>query len=125
MINQYDYFCPKCKEKLNENGKVILNVHRTDDSNAKIFLDPKPHSYHLKCEPEIAFLENEIVDFICPHCSSNLHSDQYEKFVALTLKVTEGVFFDVFFSRVYGDHRTYVGIEDFKEEYGDEMGAKE
>jgi len=124
MINQYDYYCPKCKEKLNENNKVILNVYRTNNSIAKIFLDPNPHSYNIKCEPKIEFQENEIVDFVCPHCNENLKSVEYETFVLITLKVTNTVFFDVFFSRVYGDHRTYVGIEDFKEEYGDQISTK-
>tara|TARA_B100000809_G_scaffold187996_2_gene186337 strand:- start:590 stop:967 length:378 start_codon:yes stop_codon:yes gene_type:complete len=125
MINQYDYYCPKCKGKLNEDSKVILNVCRTDKSKSKIYLDPKPHSYNLKCEPEIEFKKNEIVDFLCPNCNANLKSVEYEKFVQITLKVTEGVFFDIFFSRVYSDHRTYVGIEDFKEEYGDRISTKE
>jgi hypothetical protein len=39
------------------------------------------------------------------------------------MKVTEKVLFDVFFSRVYGDHRTYVGIEDFEEEYGHKIAS--
>lgn len=125
MINQYDYYCPKCKGKLNENNKVILNIYRANKSNTKIFLDPKPHSYNLTCEPEIDFQKNEVVDFLCPHCNENLKSVEYEKFVQITLKVTDGVFFDIFFSRVYGDHRTYVGIEDFKEEYGAKITTKE
>lgn len=125
MINQYDYYCPKCKDKLNENNKVILNIARVNNSNAKIFLDPKPHSYNLKCEPEMEFKKGELVDFICPHCNKNLQSNEYEKFVLITLKVTDNVFFDVFFSRIYGDHRSYVGIEDFKEEYGDKISKKD
>jgi len=124
MINQYDYYCPKCKEKLNENSKVLLNIYSVNSSNAKIFLDPKPHSYAIKCEPNIEFQKNEIVDFVCPHCNENLKSNDYEKFVQIILKVTESVCFDVFFSRVYGDHRTYVGIEDFKEEYGDQIATE-
>lgn len=125
MINEYDYICPKCKEQLNENGKVILNVFRSNKENIKIYLDPKPHSYNIICEPVIEFQQNEIVDFICPNCNENLQSDEYEKFVRITLKVTTGVYFDVFFSRVYGDHRTFVGIEDFKEEYGDKIKSKD
>ena len=125
MINQYDYYCPKCKSQLNEQNKVILNIARSNKSNAVIYLDPKPHTYSVKCEPIIDFEQNEIVDFLCPHCNKNLKSAEYHEFACLTLKVTEGVLFDVFFSRIYGDHRTYVGIEDFKEEYGNKIKPKE
>ena len=50
-------------------------------------------------------------------------SDKYSNFVKIILKVTDKVLFDVFFSRVYGDHRTYVGIEDFDEEYGHKIAS--
>ncbi len=125
MINQYNYYCPKCDVKLNHGNEVVLNLHKENGEKTKIFLDPKPHSYKVKCEPKITFKENEIVDFNCPHCKDNLQSKDYDKFVRIILKVTDVVIFDVFFSRIYGDHRTYVGIEDFKEEYGDQINPKE
>ena len=123
MINQYDYYCPKCDSKLNTNNKVVFNIRRSSDEMIKLFLDPKPMSYNFRCEPEpiAAFIENEIVDFSCPHCDKSLESDKYSKFVEIRLMVTENVFFEVFFSRIYGDHKTYVGIEDFEEEYGDKI----
>lgn len=124
ILNQYNYYCPKCDNKLNHDNKVMLILFKKNGEQAKIFLDPKPHSYRVKCEPNIEFNENEIVDFICPQCDNNLKSAEYEKFVRIILKVTDGVLFDVFFSRVYGDRRTFVGIEDFKEEYGSQINAK-
>jgi len=118
MISQYDYHCPKCDGKLSEDNKVLFHVKTTDQEMVKLFLDPKPRSYKYNCHPWVDFKENEVVDFVCPHCNESLTSEKYSKFVQITLKVTDKVLFDVFFSRVYGDHRTYVGIEDFEEEYG-------
>jgi transcription initiation factor IIE alpha subunit len=118
MINQYDYYCPKCDEKLNKNNQVLFNITRMDSSLVQLFLDPKPRSYKYKCKPWVDFEENEVVNFTCPYCDSSLTSEKYPNFIKITLKVTEKVLFDVFFSRIYGDHRTYVGIEDFEEEYG-------
>ncbi len=121
MISQYDYYCPKCDKMLSENSKVIFNVRRDNNEKIKMFLDPKPGSYKIHCQPETNFSLNEQVDFHCPHCEENLKSDKYSKFVEIVLKVTDNVLFDVFFSRVYGDHKTYVGIEDFEEEYGQKI----
>jgi len=122
MINQYDYFCPKCDEKLSESNQVVFTIQRNNEKS-KIFLEPKPGSYSIKCQPECTFVLNEEVDFFCPYCEENLKSDRYSKFVEIILKVTDSVIFDVFFSRIYGDHTTYVGIEDFEEEYGDKIAS--
>jgi hypothetical protein len=121
MINQFDYHCPKCDEKLSNNSQVIFNITRCDNSFTTLLLDPKPRSYKYKCSPWVDFKENEVVVFTCPHCDSNLASEKYPNFIQITLKVTDKVLFDVFFSCIYGDHRTYVGIEDFEEEYGDKI----
>ena len=123
MISHYDYYCPKCDEKLSKKNQVLFFIQRDNMELVKLYLDPKPRSYKYKCEPWIDFQENEIVDFICPHCNVNLESDKYSNFVKIVLKVTDNVLFDVFFSRVYGDHRTYVGIEDFEEEYGHKIAS--
>jgi hypothetical protein len=125
MINQYNYYCPKCNDKLDQDSKIVLNLLKINGEKAKIFLDPKPHSYKVNCEPKISFKKNELVEFICPSCNINLASVEYNKFACIILKVTENVIFEVFFSRIYGDHRTFVGIEDFKEEYGDKIKSKD
>lgn len=117
-INKYDYFCPKCDHILSKNNQVIFTIKRSNDEKVRLYLDPKPGSYNYKCEPETQFDSGEEVEFYCPHCNQNLQSEKYSKFVQITLKVTKKVVFDVFFSRIHGDHSTYVGIEDFEEEYG-------
>ncbi len=86
-----------------------------------MYLETKPGSYKLECKPPINFSEKEIIDFYCPKCNTNLKSDKYSRFVEIILKVSPKVSMEVFFSRVYGVQKTYVGIEDFKEEYGDKI----
>ena len=123
MINQFDYSCPKCDVKLSKNNLVLFNVNRNKDKTVKLFLDPKPLVYSFKCEPKTTFIKDEIVNFSCFNCNVNLQSDKYPNFLYIVLKVTDKVVFDVFFSRIYGDHRTYVGIEDFEEEYGHKIAS--
>lgn len=123
MISEYDYYCPKCDGILSEESQVIFSVQREKGEKVKLFLDPKPGSYNVRCEPEMTFDEGEMVNFHCPHCNDSLESNKYFKFVEIVLKVTESVTFDVFFSRIYGVHKTYVGIEDFEEEYGEQIAS--
>lgn len=120
-INKYDYYCPKCDQRLNEKKYVVFSVQRNNNEKLKIYLNPKPGSYDFKCEPEVVFDKGEIVDFHCTNCDASLESDKYSKFVQIKLKITDGVFIDVFFSRIYGDYKTYVGLEDFEEEYGSKL----
>lgn len=106
---------------LSDGDYVVFDITRINNEKAKLFLSPKPGSYGFNCVPELSFDKNELVDFSCPKCKNNLSSEKYNKFVQIHLKVTDKVIFDVFFSRIYGVHKTYVGIEDFEEEYGSEI----
>lgn len=120
-ISQYDYYCPNCDEILSTTKQVVFDIIRNNNEKAQLFLDPKPGSYNFECKPPITFKKGEMVDFTCPHCHQNLESKKYPKFIQINLKVAKGVIMDVFFSRIYGVRKTYVGIEDFEEEYGEEM----
>lgn len=121
MLNDYDYYCPKCKEKLSKGNHVVFNIKKPNKEEGMLYLNPQPGTYEFKCEPEMSFEDGELVEFYCPHCKNSLISTKYEKFVEIVLKVTDQVFIDVFFSRIYGVHKTYVGIEDFENEYGDQI----
>lgn len=120
-INQYNYYCPKCSKILSEGERVIFNIIKNNKQKAKLSLNPKPGSYDFVCEPQLSFDKGELVDFYCPHCKQSLASEKFNKFVQIHLKITDKVLIDVFFSRIHGVRKTYVGIEDFEEEYGDEI----
>ena len=120
-INQYDYYCPKCAKMLSNKNHVVFNIVSSKQEKAQLSLNPKPGSYDFICAPQLSFEKDELVDFYCPHCEQNLASDKFNKFIQIHLKITDKVLIDVFFSRIYGLHKTYVGIEDFEEEYGDDI----
>lgn len=121
MINEYEYYCPKCNVKLSKQKKINFLIKRDNNQEAIILLEPKPGSYKYECLPEFNFSEKEIIDFYCPECNANLKSDKYSRFIEITLQVSPKVTMDVFFSRVHGVHKTFVGIEDFENEYGDKI----
>ena len=106
---------------LSDDNHVVFNIVKSNNQKAKLALNPKPGSYDFTREPQLSFDKDELVDFQCPHCKQSLASEKFNKFVQINLKVTDKVLIDVFFSRSHGVHKTYVGIEDFEEEYGAEI----
>lgn len=123
MLDLYNYHCPCCGERLNYNNEVEFNVRRHTGEEVKLYLSPAPHTYQTRSIPPVEFEMNEEVDFFCPHCEESIVSEEYDKYVKIHLKITDKVLIDVFFSRVYGVQKTYVGVEDFKETYGREMAS--
>lgn len=121
MLNEFNYHCPYCKKQLNKNQEVEFLITTESKRKGKIFLSPTPQTYGFRTEPEFNFKQKEEVEFICANCNENLRSKAYPKYVKIHLKITDKVLIDVFFSRVHGVRKTYVGLEDFKETYGDEM----
>ncbi len=121
MLNQYSYHCPHCKSQLNKENEVEFLIERNNNDKVNIYLAPTPKTYGYRTNPNTSFEDKEMVDFLCVKCDESLISDSYKKFIKIHLKVTEKVLIDVFFSRVHGVEKTYVGLEDFKETYGDEM----
>lgn len=122
MIDQYNYHCPYCKAQLNnENNEVEFLIRRKNKDKVKLFLLPTPYTYGYRTIPVVNFNKNEEVDFNCKSCLKSLISSLFPNYVQIHLKITDKVFLDVFFSSVYGVHKTYVGLEDFMDTYGKEM----
>ena len=119
MLAEYDYHCPHCSQLLNADNKVIFKIEKSTSEKGTIELSPKVGEYSYKCEPNMIFENGEAMEFFCPACKVNLKSKKYPKFIALRLFVTSSVHFEMLFSRVFGDRRTYVITEDMTEKYGD------
>lgn len=119
MLAEYDYHCPKCNQLLNAENTVVFHVEKKTGESGIIELDPKVGEYSYKCEPEMAFEQGEEIEFFCPACKTNLKSEKFPKFAELKLRVTNTIHFDMLFSRVFGDRKTYVITEDMVEKHGD------
>lgn len=116
MSSNHTYSCPHCQANLNQGNEVVLTVQRYNNEQATIYLNPLPGIYEFRCRPYLEFEEEEIVNFFCPHCASNLTSKNYHNYAELKLKVSDGLFSDVIFSRIYDDQKTHVITEDFKDQ---------
>ena len=119
MLAEYDYHCPHCNQLLNADNTVIFKIEKSTGEKGFIDLNPKVGEYSYKCEPNMVFKNGEEMEFFCPACKVNLKSEKFPKFVELLLRVSSSVHFEMLFSRVFGDRRTYVITEDMTEKYGD------
>ncbi len=118
MFSNYHYHCPGCNASLNKDGRVHF-VLKTNGESTNISLNPNPGEYDYNCEPELHLTEGEVYDFFCPECDKNLQSDRFNEFVEINMKVTDEIEFEVLFSRVCGQHCTYVVTEDMVERHGE------
>ena len=119
MLADYDYHCPHCNQLLNAGHAVIFKIENSSGEKGVIELDPKVGKYSYRCEPNMICKNGEEMEFFCPACKINLKSEKFPKFVELRLSVSSSVHFEMLFSRVYGDRRTYVITEEMTEKYGD------
>ncbi len=117
-------FCPHCNAVLNPNEKVIFIV---DDGERKglILLSAKPGDYRLIADQNFALKKGRAATFSCPVCSQSLTSAVNDKFVEIKLDQGGSALSTVEFSRVFGEHATFIIDGREMASYGedaDEMG---
>ena len=96
-------------------------VTMTLSSGAKtnLILDPQPGVYGYETNPPLSLTEGELVNCYCPFCWESLQSENYPNFVRLTM-MQGNEEKTVLFSRLVGQHKTYVVNQEFTEEYGEQ-----
>ena len=123
-LNKYDFFCPECSQRLDTNGVIHLKTTRENGDIGDIFLSTTFGNYGYKHDPKVDFTKDELVDFSCPGCGSNLHSNLKPEFVTLTMRVEKQFDFEILFSRKSGIQKTYIVTEDGVESYGKHSDPK-
>ena len=101
------YHCPHCNAVLNPNEKVIFVV---DDGGRRglMLLSAKPGDYRLIADPDFPLVQGAAADFTCPVCRTSLISAANEHFVEIRLDQGGGGLSTVQFSRVFGEHATFI-----------------
>ena len=118
MSEKYKYSCPKCTAGLSRDGEVMLTMTRNTGEKTNLILHPKPGVYGYYCNPPLALEDGELVECYCPYCWETLKSESFANFVSLKLHKLDGVAVKVLFSRLVGQHKTYIVNEEFTEKYG-------
>ncbi len=97
----------------------MLTMTRSNGEKTNLILDPQPGVYGYSCTPPLTLEDGELVDCYCPYCWESLQSEKYPNFVRLVLKCPENEDCEMLFSRLVGEHKTYLINDDFVKEYGD------
>lgn len=117
MIQKFDFHCPKCDFKLNQNNEIVLTTLRSNGDLGKMMMSTSVGNYSYKHIPEKAFDNGELVSFQCTNCEANLDAKEFEDYAQLIMKVDENIQFDILFSRRAGVQKTYLITEDGIETY--------
>jgi hypothetical protein len=122
-LDKYEFYCPDCSHRLDENKEIRLKTLRENGDEGYIYLSTTLGDYTKRSEPNIEFGKGELIEFSCPHCNSQIHSKERDKFVHLVMRVENKFEFDILFSRVVGEQKTYLVTEDGVECYGKDCEA--
>ncbi len=111
------YHCMHCQGILNPNIKVILGAE-VHGQRGLILLNAQLGDYEVLHPENLALRDGFKINFFCPVCHANLRSPYDQNLVELG-------FYDgkqegrVEFSRIYGEHATYVVTEEEICSHGD------
>ncbi len=101
------FYCPHCQATLNPNIKIILSA-RKGDAKGIVLLSPRPGEYAAIAAPELGLETGDRVDFHCPLCGASLTSRLDDNLAELGYRGPDGEQGRIDFSRIYGEHATYI-----------------
>ncbi len=101
------YLCPHCNAVLNPNEKIVFIVD-DGDQRGLLLLSAKPGDYRLIADPNFPLVKGRVATFICPVCTKSLTSPVNDNFVEIKLDQGGNALSTVEFSRVFGEHATFI-----------------
>jgi len=113
----WSYTCPHCQGVLNREETIILNA-TCGEEQMMIGFHPTPGNYRISLPPGFEIEAGSRWDFSCPSCHGDLESDISPELCCLDM-VAKDVRHRVYFSRVAGEHATFVISAEGIERYGE------
>lgn len=107
---EMNYLCPHCRAQLKIDNELILTIksHKTKH-NGLLILDPQVGNYSLRYHETIDFEKGEEFDIYCPICFKELKAKKVNpKLLYLIMQNKQGEEFEIYFSRIFGEHSTFV-----------------
>ncbi|MFH1159716.1 MAG: hypothetical protein V1733_02070 [bacterium] len=121
-----DYLCPHCNSHLVCTDYLILTLEsEIGDKRGLLLMNVGLGNYSYLNHPSIKFEDGETVEFYCPVCRANLKVPEInDKLVRVVYVDEHKKRYDVYFSRVTGEHSTFkVNHDDIIEQYGEDASA--
>ena len=99
--------CPRCNAALNPGTKVVLVAER-GEARGLVLLSPELGNYRVVCDESFPLSEGARYVFRCPACRADLTSPQNQSLVEILLRDERGTTARIAFSRIFGEHATFV-----------------
>ena len=117
-----DFICPQCRGHLRVGDNIVFRIRNKQKKTALLLLNAKIGNYSTSKHPSFIIKEGEEVDFSCPLCNSDLKSDIHLNLVKVMMIDEKGDEYDVYFSKVKGEHSTFFTKGDQLGTAGDDAG---
>ena len=121
-----NYLCPHCRSYLRVWNNIIFIV-KSESRNLQsiLLLNPELGNYDLIHHSSIEFKEGEMLDFICPVCQADLTAVKVNSNLVKVIMIDENnIEFDVYFSKICGEHSTFlIQEDDIIEKYGEDSSS--
>ena len=115
----WEYSCPKCQAMLNPGCAIILTASH-EKTRVLIGMHPQPGKYEIFLPPNVSCEDGSKWDFSCPLCQEDLKTKDDGNLCELGLLV-EGESMRIIFSRIAGEHATFILHEDsVQEKHGED-----
>ena len=103
---RWTYACPHCEAMLNPDETVVL-IGECGPHRVLMGFHPEPGNYQAYLPDGLELQEGSMWEFSCPVCARDLRTDFAPELCALDM-ATQGVRHRLYFSRVAGEHATFV-----------------
>lgn len=101
------FLCPNCKSILNPNVKIVITV-KHGKKRGLILLSPQPGNYKSLHDSDFCMEDGKMVTFLCPACNESLTSKANKRLANLVVSREGHHDYIVEFSRVCGEHATFI-----------------
>ena len=121
-----DYLCPHCNSHLVCLDHLVLSLESSDRKKKGLLLmNVGLGDFSYLIHPSLKFESGEIVYFYCPVCRVNLKVPEInDKLIRVIFIDQHQKRYDVFFSRVTGEHSTFkVHQDDIIEQFGEDASS--
>lgn len=117
-----DFLCPKCLGYLRVGENVIFKVKNMKKQSCLLLLSPQIGNYTSHKHPLSEIQTGESLEFYCPLCNTSLTSDIDKNLAHVILLSDSGQNYNVYFSRIVGEHSTFETDDDAVHAEGEDAG---
>ena len=117
-----DFICPQCRGHMRIGDNIVFRVKNKQRRTALLLLSAKIGNYSSTKHPSFVIKDGEEIDFSCPLCAADLKSDIHLNLVKVLMTDDKGDEYEVYFSKIKGEHSTFYTKGDELGTAGDDAG---